>query len=60
MTSYGLNTDQIINIEVKHMSEIEEKIITTVKEKFRLMSVNLLKTILILILKKIRDQIIKQ
>lgn len=40
MTSYGLNTDQIINIEVKHMSEIEEKIINTVKEKFRLMSVN--------------------
>ena len=32
MTSYGLNTDQIINIEVKHMSEIEEKIILEYKE----------------------------
>lgn len=40
MASYGLNIDQIINIEVKYMSEIEEKIINTVKEKFRLMSVN--------------------
>lgn len=40
MASYGLNTDQIINIEVKHMSEIEEKIINTVKEQYRLWNVN--------------------